>query len=66
MATRQQHVHIAAAGARLVGLHGDPAVRAEVERLAATPTGVHLLDQALADAAATLNWRALMAKELST
>jgi hypothetical protein len=51
--------------ARQAGLRGDPAAQPEAERLAARETGVPWLDGALADAAATLRRRALMAKELS-
>jgi hypothetical protein len=66
LARSPQKVHVAASAAFVVGRCGDTSVLAEAERLAATPTGIPLLDRALADAADTLNWRALMAKELTT
>jgi hypothetical protein len=48
-----------------LGPCGDPALAAEVESAAATPVDNPLLDRAVADAADTLHWRALMAKELT-
>lgn len=58
--------HIAAQVAVQAGFLGAVAAQAEAERLAAKTTDVPWVDRALADLADTLNWRALMAKELTT
>lgn len=59
-ALTKPHAYLAAAAARQLGLHGDPAVRAEADRLAgAGPAG-------LAEAVDTLHRRAIMAEELTT
>jgi len=54
--------HVATLVAMHLGLRGDPALVAEVERLADIPS----LDHAAADAADLLHRRSLMAEELST
>lgn len=57
---------IAVQVAAQAGFLGAVAAQAEAERLAAKTTDVPWVDRALADLADSLNWRALMAKELTT
>jgi hypothetical protein len=62
----RSNLHLAGQAARQVGLRGDPALGAEAERLAAGLEDIPWFARALADAADTLHWRAVMAEELNT